>query len=107
MFEAYSKLDKLPELGKVYEQILAGEPYNTFIQSQLARLTGKPSQPPPVAAPPAAAPSPEPEPTVAEKLTSDRVPAASGGPVRGTQRCPKCGTEVLAGTYFCTCGAPL
>ncbi len=102
MVNAYKKQDRMPDLIKNYQAILEVDPHNTFIQSHLARLTGPGS---------GAAASGAVNPPAS---LSDPGPAASGppaaaveAPVRGTQNCPSCGSEVSVGTYFCSCGSPL
>jgi tetratricopeptide (TPR) repeat protein len=106
--EAYTKLGKLPSLMKTYQSILENEPHNTFIQDRLGRLTGTTPTgtvlPPPPETPSGETP-PAPPSEAQPKRASRQMQAAT--PVRGTQKCPKCGNDVQIGSYFCSCGCPL
>lgn len=84
LIKAYERLGKTGELVEIYRSILAADPHNAVVQQMLAVVAPGEGRPAPV---------------------SSQRPAinAEGGGVS----CPKCGSAVGVGQYFCSCGQHL
>lgn len=86
LIKAYERLGKTAELVEIYRSVLAADPHNAVVQQMLAVV----------------APS---EGKAAPAAPSGQRPAVSAG--GGGITCPKCGSAVAVGMYFCSCGQHL